>query len=93
MEALLQAGFSRLDAAMPEKRRPIIPFFARGLANRSDDGSAYFKVAEFPGHGRPPHTDLSGLRGGTRVAQDENGKERGGDFAPWKAWDETDEKD
>ena len=62
----------------------------RGLAYRSDDGSVYFNVAKFPGYGRPASIDLSGLRGGARVAHDEYEKESIGDFAVWKAWDEAD---
>ena len=64
--------------------------FERGLAYASDDGSIYFNVAAFPGYGRPAHIDLSGLRAGARVAQDEYDKERIGDFALWKAWDADD---
>jgi cysteinyl-tRNA synthetase len=75
---------------IPEMIALIRRLFERGLAYRSEDGSVYFNVARFPGYGRPALVDLSGLRPGARVAQDEYGKESVGDFALWKAWDEAD---
>ena len=75
---------------IPEMITLIGRLFERGLAYASDDGSIYFNVAAFPGYGRPAHIDLSGLRAGARVAQDEYDKERIGDFALWKAWDADD---
>ncbi|NLF87086.1 MAG: cysteine--tRNA ligase [Lentisphaerae bacterium] len=75
---------------IPEMIALIRRLFDRGLAYASDDGSVYFNVAAFPGYGRPAHIDLSGLRAGARVAQDEYEKERIGDFALWKAWDAAD---
>ncbi|MDD5705854.1 MAG: cysteine--tRNA ligase [Kiritimatiellae bacterium] len=75
---------------VPEMIALIERLFARGLAYRSEDGSVYFNVAKFPGYGRPAHIDLSGMRGGARVAQDEYEKESVGDFALWKAWDSAD---
>jgi cysteinyl-tRNA synthetase len=62
----------------------------KGVAYRSDDGSVYFSVAKFPHYGCLAHLDLSGLRAGARVAQDEYEKESVGDFAVWKAWDKDD---
>ncbi len=75
---------------IPEMITLIQRLFDRGLAYQSEDGSVYFNVAQFPGYGRPAHIDLSGLRGGARVAQDEYEKESVGDFAVWKAWDPAD---
>ena len=75
---------------IPEMIELIQKLFDRGLAYQSDDGSVYFSVAKFPGYGRPAHIDLSGMRGGARVAQDEYAKEAIGDFALWKAWSEED---
>ena len=75
---------------IPEMIALIKRLFERGLAYTSGDGSVYFNVAAFPGYGRPAHIDLSGLRAGARVAQDEYEKERIGDFALWKAWDAAD---
>jgi cysteinyl-tRNA synthetase len=75
---------------VPEMLTLIEKLFARGLAYQSEDGSVYFSVAKFPGYGKLAHLDLSGLRAGARVAQDEYEKESYGDFALWKAWDAND---
>lgn len=75
---------------VPEMIALIERLFANGLAYQSEDGSVYFKVAAFPSYGKLAHLDLSGLRAGARVAQEEYEKENVGDFALWKAWDEKD---
>lgn len=75
---------------IPEMIDLIRRLFDRGLAYKSDDGSVYFKVAAFPYYGKLAHLDLSSLRSGARVAQDEYEKESVGDFALWKAWDAND---
>ncbi len=75
---------------VPEMIALIRRLVDRGLAYPSGDGSVYFNVAKFPGYGRPAHIDLTGLRGGARVSQDEYEKESIGDFAVWKAWDPAD---
>ncbi|MFH0953697.1 MAG: cysteine--tRNA ligase [Verrucomicrobiota bacterium] len=64
--------------------------FDAGLAYRSDDGSVYFSIGKFAGYGKLAHLDLSGLKAGARVAQDEYEKENVADFALWKAWSEKD---
>ena len=75
---------------VPEMIALIQRLFANGMAYKSDDGSVYFKVSALPAYGKLAHLDLSGLRAGARVAQDEYEKESVGDFALWKAWDEKD---
>ena len=75
---------------IPEMLALIDKLLARGLAYASDDGSIYFSVSKLPGYGKLAHLDLSGLRAGARVAQDEYEKESYGDFALWKGWDATD---
>ena len=77
-------------AHVPEMIALIQRLFAKGMAYKSDDGSVYFKVSALPAYGKLAHLDLSGLRSGARVAQDEYEKESVGDFALWKAWDEKD---
>jgi cysteinyl-tRNA synthetase len=64
--------------------------FEKGVAYQSDDGSVYFSIAKFPAYGKLAHLDMSGLKAGARVAQDEYEKENVADFALWKAWDEGD---
>jgi cysteinyl-tRNA synthetase len=75
---------------IPEMIALIRRLFDNGLAYQSDDKSVYFKVAAFAGYGKLAHLDLSSLRAGARVAQDEYEKESVGDFALWKAWDAND---
>ena len=64
--------------------------FEKGVAYQSDDGSIYFSIAKFKDYGKLAHLDMSGLRAGARVVQDEYEKENLADFALWKAWDEKD---
>ncbi|NLE67273.1 MAG: cysteine--tRNA ligase [Lentisphaerae bacterium] len=75
---------------VPEMIALIRRLEERGAAYRSDDGSVYFNISKFPGYGRLGHIDLSGLKPGARVAQDEYMKENAADFALWKAWCEED---
>jgi len=75
---------------IPEMISLIQKLFDKGIAYRSDDGSVYFSIARFPQYGKLAHLDMSGLRSGARVAQDEYEKESAADFALWKAADEQD---
>ncbi|MCX6995702.1 MAG: class I tRNA ligase family protein, partial [Kiritimatiellaeota bacterium] len=75
---------------IPEMLALIKTLLAKGFAYPSDDGSIYFSIAKFPGYGKLAHLDMSGLRAGARVAQDEYEKENAAEFALWKAWDEKD---
>ena len=75
---------------IPEMQALIGRLFENGLAYKSDDGSVYFNVAKFPNYGHPAHIDVSGMRGGARVSQDEYEKESVGDFALWKGYTEDD---
>ena len=75
---------------IPEMQALIARLFEKGLAYKSEDGSVYFNVAKFPNYGHPAHIDMSGMRGGARVSQDEYDKMSVGDFALWKGWSEED---
>jgi len=75
---------------VPEMIALIQTLLDKGVAYQSDDRSIYFSIAKFPGYGKLAHLDMSGLRSGARVAQDEYEKESAADFALWKAWDEKD---
>lgn len=75
---------------VPEMIALIQKLEERGVAYRSDDGSVYFNITKFPGYGRLGHIDITGLKPGARVAQDEYVKENAADFALWKAWCEED---
>ena len=58
----------------------------KGVAYRSEDGSIYFKVSEFPRYGQLANLNVSEMRRGNRVANDSYEKEEIRDFALWKAW-------
>ena len=75
---------------VPEMIALIQTLLDKGVAYQSDDRSIYFSIAKFPSYGKLAHLDMSGLRSGARVAQDEYEKESAADFALWKAWDEKD---
>ena len=75
---------------IPEMIALVQRLMEKGVAYKSDDGSVYFSIAKFEKYGQLAHLDLSGMRAGARVAQDEYEKENLADFALWKAWDEKD---
>lgn len=82
--------YPEATAHVPEMIALIQKLFDKGYAYRSDDGSVYFSIAKFKDYGKLAHLDVSGLRAGARVSQDEYEKENVADFALWKAWDEKD---
>jgi cysteinyl-tRNA synthetase len=64
----------------------IKTLLAKGFAYRGTDGSIYFNIRKFPEYGKLSKIDLSSLKDGARVSQDEYSKEEAKDFALWKAW-------
>ena len=82
--------YPRATRHIPEMVELIQNLLAKGIAYRGEDGSIYYSIAKFPDYGKLSHLDLSGLKAGARVKQDEYGKESFSDFALWKAWDEND---
>jgi cysteinyl-tRNA synthetase len=72
-------------AHIPEMISLITRLIEKGYAYRSDDGSVYFSISKFKDYGKLAHLDMSGLRAGARVSQDEYEKENVADFALWKA--------
>lgn len=75
---------------IPEMIALVEQLMAKGIAYRSDDGSVYFNVRKFPGYGKLAHIDFDHQQTGARCAADEYDKENVGDFALWKAWEESD---
>jgi cysteinyl-tRNA synthetase len=75
---------------VPEMISLVEKLVEKGYAYKSDDGSVYFGISRFKDYGKLARLDMSGLRAGARVAQDEYEKEDAADFALWKAWDEED---
>ena len=57
---------------------------AKGHAYHSDN-STYFRISSFPAYGRLSRIDLSGMKAGARVDQDEYEKDDVRDFVLWKA--------
>ena len=75
---------------IPEMIALVGKLVEKGVAYQSEDGSVYFKVREFPGYGKLAHIDFDNQRTGLRCAADEYDKENVGDFALWKAWEQSD---
>jgi cysteinyl-tRNA synthetase len=50
----------------------------------TNDGSTYFRIANFPDYGKLSHNDFEGIRAGARVDQDEYDKADARDFVLWK---------
>ncbi|MCX6991651.1 MAG: cysteine--tRNA ligase [Kiritimatiellaeota bacterium] len=77
-------------AHIPEMIALIATLFQKGYAYRSEDRSVYFSIAKFKDYGKLAHLDMTGLKPGARIAQDEYQKENAADFALWKAWQSND---
>jgi len=77
-------------AHIPEMIDLVSKLVEKGIAYKSDDGSVYFNVRAFPGYGKLAHIDFDHQQTGARCAADEYDKENVGDFALWKAWEESD---
>jgi len=75
---------------VPEMIDLIGRLIAKKHAYKSDEGSVYFDISSFTAYGRLAHLDMTALRSGSRVANDEYEKDSASDFALWKAWDEKD---
>jgi len=57
----------------------------KGFAYRTEDGSYYFRIANFPGYGKLSKKDFAGIEPGARVDVDEYEKDNARDFALWKS--------
>lgn len=77
-------------AHIPEMISLVEKLMAKGIAYQSEDGSVYFSVTKFPAYGQLAHINFDAQRTGARCAADEYDKENVGDFALWKAWEESD---
>ena len=63
----------------------------KGFAYRAEDGSYYFRIANFPEYGKLSKKDFAGMEIGARVDVDEYEKDNARDFALWKARKEGEE--
>ena len=75
---------------IPEMIDLVSKLMEKGIAYQSEDKSIYFSVRKFPGYGKLAHIDFDHQQTGARCAADEYDKENVGDFALWKAWEESD---
>ena len=75
---------------IPEMIDLVSKLIEKGVAYKSEDGSVYFNVRAFPSYGKLAHIDFDNQRTGARCAADEYDKENVGDFALWKAWEDSD---
>ena len=78
------AHYPRATDHIPEMVEVVKKLAARGHTYESD-GSVWFRISTFPGYGRLSGIDLSAVKRGARVADDEYEKEDVRDFAVWKA--------
>ncbi len=70
---------------IPQMAEFIAQLQKKGFAYRAEDGSYYFKIANFPGYGKLSKKDFAGMEDGARVDVDEYEKDSARDFALWKA--------
>ncbi|HYK41718.1 MAG TPA: cysteine--tRNA ligase [Thermoanaerobaculia bacterium] len=76
--------YPRATAHVPEMIALIEKLSERGHTYESD-GTVWFRIATFPAYGRLSQIDLTQMRRGDRVADDEYEKDDVKDFALWKA--------
>ena len=75
---------ARATDHIPDMVKTIQQLEERGFTYRRE-GSVYFRIEKFPGYGKLSKIDLSGMRPGARVDQDEYEKADARDFVLWKA--------
>ncbi|MCC7569870.1 cysteine--tRNA ligase [Candidatus Micrarchaeota archaeon] len=75
---------------IPEMVAIVKKLIDKGYAYQGEDKSWYFSVSKFKDYGKLAHMNISELKSGARVCQDEYEKQEAADFALWKAWDAKD---
>lgn len=75
---------------IPEMVDLIQSLLDKGLAYKAEDGNIFFKISAFPRYGKLQRLDMSQMRSGSRVDDDEYDKESAHDFALWKAYKDED---
>ncbi|MEO8054896.1 MAG: cysteine--tRNA ligase [Acidobacteriota bacterium] len=78
------AVYPRATDHIPEMVEIVRKLAERGHTYESD-GSIWFRIATFPDYGKLSKIDLTAVKRGARVADDEYEKEDVRDFAVWKA--------
>lgn len=82
--------YPKATETIPEMVAIIKTLMQKGYAYKGDDGSIYYAISKFKDYGKLAHLEISSLKAGARVKQDEYDKENVQDFALWKAWDAND---
>ncbi len=77
------AVYPRATDHVPEMVEIVKRLTERGHTYESD-GTIWFRIASFPAYGKLSRVDLSSMKRGARVADDEYEKEDVRDFAVWK---------
>src|SRR6202790_474108 len=80
-----QPALARATDHIPEMAQFIAELKKKGFAYRTEDGSYYFRIANFPAYGKLSKRDFAGMQDGARVDVDEYEKDSARDFALWKA--------
>ncbi len=80
-----QPTLARATDHIPEMAEFIAELQKKGFAYRTEDGSYYFRIANFPDYGKLSKRDFAGMEDGARMDVDEYEKDSARDFALWKA--------
>ena len=80
-----QPTLVRATEHIPEMADFVARLVEKGVAYRTDDGSYYFRIAQFPAYGKLSKKDFSGMLDGARVDVDNYDKDSARDFALWKS--------
>ena len=80
-----QPTLVRATEHIPEMADFVARLVEKGVAYRTEDGSYYFRIAEFPAYGKLSKKDFSGMLDGARVDVDNYDKDSARDFALWKS--------
>jgi cysteinyl-tRNA synthetase len=85
MIGIEQPHFVRATEHIPQMAEFVAKLVEKDVAYRTEDGSYYFRIANFPRYGKLSKKDFSEMRAGARVDVDEYDKDSARDFALWKA--------
>jgi cysteinyl-tRNA synthetase len=85
MIGIQQPTLVRATEHIPEMADFVAALVKKDIAYRTEDGSYYFRIAQFPAYGKLSRKDFGGMIDGARVDLDEYDKDSARDFALWKA--------
>ncbi len=82
--------YPRATDYIPQMVELVKLLLRKGYAYKANDGSIYFSIKKFRSYGKLSGVDLSRVKPGARISQDEYDKDSPTDFALWKAWNPAD---